>query len=258
MTPISVVVITFNEEKNIERCLQSVKKVADEIVVVDSYSTDKTVEIAQRLGAKIVLQKFLGYVAQKNFATTQATHHWVLSLDADEALSPELEQSILQAKQNLHHNAYRMPRLTNYCGTWIKHCGWYPDKKLRLYDRNKAAWHGDNPHDRLELNDANDKAGELKGDLLHFSYYSTSDHIKQIEHFTEVMARLAVEKGKDASILRILIAPKWKFITSFIIRLGFMDGYMGYQVCRLSSFATLVKYCKIRQYARYKREGKTF
>ncbi|MEI8279859.1 MAG: glycosyltransferase family 2 protein [Bacteroidota bacterium] len=258
MTPISVVIITLNEEKNIERCIRSVNRIADEIIVVDSLSKDKTVSIAESLGAKVISQSFLGYVAQKNFAAQQASHDWVLSLDADEALSPELEQNIIQIKQQSKHNGYRLCRRTNYCGHWIKHCGWYPDKKLRLYNRNKATWLGEKIHERLEMNDTNDSVGELSGDLLHYSYYTISDHIKQIENFTELTSREAVERGNDVNVLMIMIAPKWKFFSDYIIRLGFLDGLAGYQVCRLSAMATFIKYSKIKQYAKSKREGKPY
>jgi len=259
MVSISVVIITLNEEKNIERCIRSVGRIADEIIVVDSASKDKTVEIAQRLNATVVNQPFLGYVAQKNFATSLTTHDWVLSLDADEALSPELEQSILQIKNNpISCYGYRLKRLTNYCGSWIKHCGWYPDKKLRLYHKEKAQWKGEKIHEKLEMNNNADKVGELGGDLLHYSYYTVSDHIKQIENFTEIAAREAVDKGKKVSLMKILVAPKWKFISDYIFRLGFLDGYAGYQLCRLSSFASLIKYAKIKQYTALKKEGKSF
>lgn len=258
MIKLSVVIITLNEAKNIERCLQSVTKVADEIVVVDSLSTDNTIAIAQRYNAKIVSQKFLGHIEQKNFAAQQASNDWILSLDADEVLTPELEQSILKAKENIQHNAYNFPRLNNYCGKWIKHSGWYPDKKTRLFNRTKGAWTGENPHDRWELFDKKDKTGKLTGDLQHYSFYTIADHVKKIEKYSDIAARLRVAKGKNYSILKIIIVPQWKFFVDFVIRLGFLDGYYGFLICKLGSMETMIKYSKTRQYAQMKKEGKEF
>ena len=151
MTPISVVIITFNEEKNIGRCLESVKNIADEIVVLDSFSTDKTEEICLQHGASFFQHPFDGHIEQKNRAITYATYPHILSLDADEVLSPELEQSIKAVKENWQADGYYFNRLTNYCGKWIRHCGWYPDRKLRLWDSRKGKWGGVNPHDKYML-----------------------------------------------------------------------------------------------------------
>ncbi len=258
MLRLSVVVITLNEERNLDRCLQSVKPIADEIVVVDSASTDATVAIATRHGAKVVIQPFLGYVDQKNFATQQASNDWILSIDADEALSDELLQSIQQLKQSSEKDAWFCTRLTNYCGSWIRHCGWYPDKKIRLYNRTKGAWKGEQIHEYWEAHDNAASVGILKGDLLHYSYYSISDHLKQIEKFSEILSRRAVSQGKTSTILDVWFRPKWKFFTDYIIKLGILDGYAGYLVCKLSAFATFVKYSKIRQYSQMKKAGKQF
>jgi len=255
MVPVSVVIITLNEERNIARCLESVKGVADEIVVVDSNSADATVALARKYGAKVIQQTFLGYGAQKNFAVQQAAHNWILSLDADEALSPELKQSILTAKSNTQHDAYELARLTNYCGKWIKHCGWYPDKKTRLFDRTKGVWSASQIHEQWQLHDNSKSVGKLQGDLLHYSYYTIADHVSVITKFTEISAREAAAKGKDCSIIKILFAPGWTFFTQYIIRLGILDGYYGYVVCKLSAYAALVKYLKTRQYAKMKKAG---
>lgn len=250
MIQISAVIITYNEEKNLGRCLQSLKGIADEIVVVDSISTDQTIAIAQQFGAKIVQQPFLGYGAQKNFANEQATHDWILSLDADEALTPELQQSVLKVKSNHQYSVYRLARLTNYCGKWIKHCGWYPDKKIRLFNRTKGNWQGEQIHEHWEPYDKNEPIGMLSGDLLHYSYYTLSDHIKQIEKFTELSAHEAVSRGKDCNIIKVWLGPKWVFFSDYIIKLGFLDGYSGYLVCKFAAYAAFVKYSKIRQYKR--------
>lgn len=258
MIKLSVVVITLNEEKNLRRCLDSVKTVADEIVVVDSLSTDDTIKIAEEFGAKIVLQKFLGHIEQKNFAAGEASYDWVLSLDADECLTPELAQNILDTKANPIKNAYRFPRLNNFCGKWIHHSGWYPDAKIRLFNRTKGKWTGENPHDKWILDNTNENAGSLQGDMLHYSFNNISEYVKKVEKYTEIAARLRVEKGKNYSLLKIIIVPQWKFFSDFILRLGFLDGYAGWLVCRLNAMETMIKYAKTRQYAKWKKEGKQF
>lgn len=258
MIRLSVVIITLNEEKNIGRCILSIKDVADEILVVDSNSTDNTVAIAEKHHANIVLQSFLGHLEQKNFATQQAAFDWVLSIDADEELSEELKQRILQIKQHPEFRAYDFNRLNNYCGKWLKHSGWYPDRKIRLYDRRAGIWKGENPHDRWMLHDEREASGTLKGDLLHYSYATISDHVKKIERYSDIAARQKVNKGQDCSLLKIWLGPKFKFFKDFFIRLGFLDGYWGYVVCRLTAMENMIKYTKTRQYARMRREGKQF
>lgn len=244
MPKLSVVIITFNEEKNIGRCLDSVKDVADEIVVVDSFSTDKTEEICHSKGVKFVQHAFPGHIEQKNWALAQSTYSHVLSLDADEALDETLKKSIIAAKENWIYDGYEMNRLTNYCGSWIHHCGWYPDRKLRLFDKTKGKWGGINPHDRYEM--PGTKRGRLKGDILHYSYYTTEDHYKQIEYFTNILAKAMHEKGKRATVFKLYFSPIVKFVKDYFFRLGFLDGYAGWQVCRLSAWATYVKYNKLK------------
>lgn len=247
ITGLSVVIITFNEERNIARCLESVKDVADEILVVDSFSTDKTEEICKRYNVRFIQHPFEGHIQQKNVAAHAARYDWVLSLDADEALDEQLKTSIIEVKQNATHNAYYMNRLTNYCGKWIRHCGWYPDSKARLWNRTKGQWGGQNPHDRWELHAADDKYGKLNGDILHYSYYSISDHIRQIEYFTEIASKAEASAGKNPSLLKIVLGPGIKFFKSYILKAGFLDGYYGYVICRLSAQAAFIKYIKTKQ-----------
>lgn len=243
---LSAVIITYNEEKNIERCIDSLVNVADEIVVVDSFSTDCTKEICLLKGVKFIQNKFEGHIEQKNFAITQAEYQHILSLDADEALSPELANSICHVKENWVYDGYEFNRLTNYCGKWIRHCGWYPDKKLRLWNSSKGRWGGENPHDQFILNKGS-SIGFLKGDLLHYSYNSINEHILQLNYFTGIMAEEAAKKGKGSGFLFLLFSPWIKFIKSYFIQLGFLDGYYGFVVCTLSSFATFIKYTKISE-----------
>lgn len=243
---ISAVIITLNEERNIQRCLSSLSGVVDEIVVVDSFSKDKTEEICRAHNARFIQQSFLGHIQQKNFAIDQASCEWILSLDADEALSEELRNSILTVKSSASVDGYRMNRLTNYCGHWVKHCGWYPDTKLRLVKKNNARWKGVNPHDRLEMN-ANEETGWLSGDLLHYSYYTKEDHLRQIEYFGDIAARELFLQGGKSSWVKIILKTIAQFIKSFVIKRGFLDGKTGFVISRLSAYATFRKYIKLKK-----------
>lgn len=249
---LSVVIITFNEERNIGRCLESVKDLADEILVLDSLSTDATESICADYNVRFISQPFLGHIEQKNKAANLATHNWVLSLDADEALTDTLKQDIRKVLADPKFRAYRMNRLTNYCGKWVRHSNWYPDTKARLWDKRSGKWGGENPHDKWEYSDSKELYGKLKGDILHYSYYTISEHIKQIEKFTEIAARVAVDKGRDCSIARVIFGFWWKFFHTYFIKRGFLDGYTGFLICSLSAYSSMIKYAKIRQYARMK------
>ena len=241
---VSTIIITFNEERNIRRCLESVKEVSDEIIVIDSLSTDKTEEICREFGVNFIKREFEGYSETKNFGNSQAKYDYILSIDADEALSEPLKQELLTVKMDPGFDAYYLNRLNNYCGKWIRHCGWYPDKKVRLWKKDMGEWQG-KIHETVALKTS--KTGFLKGNLLHYSYYSISDHLKQLEKFTEIASESEAKNGRKAGIFKILFAPAWKFFTSYIIRGGFLDGYYGYVVCKISAHATFVKYVKIRQ-----------
>ncbi len=244
MIKLSAVIITFNEERNIERCIRSVQGIVDEVLVVDSLSTDRTVEIAESLGARIIHQKFLGHIQQKNFALAEATFDHCISLDADEALDETLQKSVLDAKSNFDCDGYSMNRLTNYCGQWINHCGWYPDIKLRLVNKKLGAWKGVNPHDRYELQTGS-KIQHLKGDLLHYSFYTIDEHKRQIEKFTDISAKAKFEAGIRSSWTKVIVKSIAKFIKSYILKRGFLDGYYGWVICTQSTRATYLKYYKL-------------
>lgn len=246
MPQISVVIIARNEEKNIGRCLDSVQGIADEIVVVDSGSTDRTKEICLSKGAVVHFHEFEGHIQQKNYAITKAKYPHILSLDADEALDETLKKSIAEVKNNWTKDGYYMNRLTNYCGHWVRHCNWYPDRKLRLWDSRKGKWGGINPHDKFEMFDGDRHTGYLKGDILHYSYYSVEDHYKQVEYFTNIASKAYYEKGKRSNIFKLLVNPVAKFIDHYLIHLGFLDGWAGYSISRISAYATYLKYKKLR------------
>ena len=244
MNKISVVIITFNEERNIKRCLASVQSVADEIIVLDSFSTDKTEEICRSFNVNFSQHKFDGHIQQKNRAMALATYDWVLSLDADEALDTVLTQEILRVKKNLSADAYKFNRMTNYCGQWIKHSGWYPDIKLRLWDRRKGKWGGENPHDKVIMQPGS-KVVHLKGDLHHYSYYSVDEHIRQNDYFSTIGAQVLFDKGKKSSRFKAIYKSTWMFIRNYFFKLGFLDGKYGFTVCRLTASGTYAKYRKL-------------
>lgn len=245
MTKLTVTVITFNEEKNIDRCLKSVKDVADEIVVVDSLSTDKTKDICLSHGVKFIEQPFLGHIQQKNFAVMQADNMFILSLDADELLSNELKKSILEEKQNGFPSvAYSMNRLNNYCGQWIHHGDYYPDRKIRLWRKDKGQWGGENPHDKVIMeNDVTVK--QLEGDLLHYNFSSVEQHRKQMQFFSTIAANAMYKKGKKKNYLKMVISPAWTFLRGYLFRSGFRDGAAGYRIARINAWYTYLKYSKL-------------
>lgn len=241
---LSVAIITFNEEKNILRCLESVKDVADDVVVVDSFSTDKTEEICLQQGVRFIKHAFEGHIQQKNFAITQARFPYILSLDADEALSEELKKEIKIIKENWNADGYTVNRLNNYCGKWIRHTGWYPDRKLRLWDSHKGKWTGMNPHDRFEMQKGS-KISHIRGDLLHYSYHSISQHIDQINKFSGISARAKFEKGIKIPLVYTLLRVYATFLKKYIIKLGFLDGYYGYIISKLSAHGVFLKDIKL-------------
>ncbi len=244
MTKLTVAIITFNEEKNIERCLQSVKEIADEILVVDSFSTDKTEEICQNYNVRFIKNPFKGHIEQKNFALVHSSHDYVLSLDADEALSKDLLAEIKRIKLDFQLEGYRFHRLTNYSGHWVRHCGWYPDTKLRLVKKESASWRGTNPHDILEMNH-NQDVGFLHGDLLHYSYESIASHVIQTDKFTTIAAKAAFNQGKRSSLFKIFTRPMLKFLRDYFFKRGFLDGRYGIIICSINSLSAMLKYSKL-------------
>lgn len=244
MIKLSAAIITYNEEKNIKRCIKSLLPVVDEIIVVDSLSNDKTAEIAASLGAIVISQKFLGHIQQKNLTIEKTSYNYVLSLDADEALSPELQKSILEIKNNWQKDGYSFNRLTNYCGKWIKTCGWYPDVKLRLFEKGKGEWQGLNPHDEFRL--FNGKPQHLEGDLLHYSFYTVEQHLKQIDYFSTIGAKALHDKGIKGSIVKMYLNPVAMFLKSYFIKGGILDGKYGFLISWYSAGEKYKKYSKLK------------
>jgi glycosyltransferase involved in cell wall biosynthesis len=247
---ISVTIITLNEEKKIERCLQAIQGVADEIVVVDSLSTDGTEAICLKYGARFIRNPFPGYVAQKNFAVQQASYDHILGLDADEVLSDELRNSILSVKNNWGDcDGYAFNRLNNYCGKWIRHGGWYPDRKTRLWDRTKGKWGGTDPHDHVDIGSG--RVVRLKGDILHYAYFTVDEHLIQMHRFGEIAARAKYRKGeKPVFFIHVILNPLFKFVKKYFLQLGFLDGYYGFVFCAAVSSLNFFKYLRLYEYHR--------
>ena len=246
MAKISACIISFNEEDKIEDCLKSLQGIVDEIIIVDSLSTDRTKEIAQNYTDKIFDQEFLGHVEQKNLAVSKASHDWILSLDCDERLTQELASSILKIKENIEQaDAYRMARKTFYIYRWLNHC-WYPDYKIRLFSRNSATWGGINPHDRVEVK--GNKIVTLDGDIQHYSFDSLSEHIQTLDLFTEIGAREIISRDIVVTIISPWTHGLWTFIRLYIFKRGFLDGYAGLVVSVLSGMHAFVKYNKVLFY----------
>lgn len=243
MVKISGVVITFNEESNIARCLDSLLEVVDEIVVIDSYSKDRTKEICLSRGVRFVEHPFRTHIDQKNFGLTQATYPYVLSLDADEYLSDELKQSILEVKQNWPAEAYRMNRLSSYGNRWIKHGAWYPDRKIRLWNRAVGFWGGDNPHDKVIIKGGT-RVKHLNGNILHRAYRDSYSTLEKVQRYSEIFAN--ENAGREpSSVLRIMTHTAWAFLQSYFIKRGFLDGYEGLMVAVAEANHVFYKYAKL-------------
>ncbi len=243
---LSAVIITFNEEHNIERCIRSLSRVADEIVVVDSFSKDRTEQICRSLNVRFIQHPFEGHIQQKNYALAQASHDHVLSLDADEALSEKLQETILRVKSNWTTDACVVNRLNNYCGKFIRHGGWYPDRRIRLWDRRKGSWGGENPHDTVVMHkDAT--VSRINGDLLHFTYRDLSEHLRQMDKFASISAAEAFKKNRKTSVLlHLVLNPPFIFFKTYFLRLGFLDGYEGFLLAKNGAYYRFLKYAKLR------------
>jgi glycosyltransferase involved in cell wall biosynthesis len=240
---ITATIITLNEERNIARAIESLR-CCDEILIIDSGSVDRTVELAQNLNARVVEAGWRGFAGQKNWAAEQASHDWILSLDADEALSEPLEAEILSLKKNTpRFDGYTMPRLARYLGHWILHSGWYPDRKVRLYDRRKARWVGDFVHESVIVDG---RIGRLDGNILHFTCESLSEHVKTMDRYTTLAAQELAARKVKVPLSRMIIDPAWTFLRSYLLQRGFQDGLEGLIIAYMAAFYTFLKYSKAR------------
>lgn len=243
MEKISAIIISLNEEKQIGDCIKSLLPVADEIIVVDSFSKDKTVEIATNLGAKVLSKDWEGFSATKNWGNSQATYDYILSIDSDERLDESLQKSILEAKHKGLSGGYKFNRLNWYIDTWIKHSGWYPDDKVRLFHRNEAKWIGDHVHETLDLT-PNTTVNHLEGDLLHYTYFTTARHLAKIERYSSLAAEKNKSKSGIALLLKAIVSPITRFVRMYFFQLGFLDGKRGLQLCYYTAKEVQLKYSK--------------
>lgn len=240
---ITATIITLNEERNIQRSIESLR-CCDEILILDSGSVDRTVELAQNLGARVIEAGWPGYAGQKNRAAEQATHDWILSLDADEALSEPLEAEILALKKSgPRYDGYTMPRLANYLGKWILHSGWYPDRKVRLYRRDKGKWVGDYVHESVVVAG---RVGHLESNILHFTCASLSEHVKTMERYTTLAAQEIAARKVRVPLTRMIVDPAWTFFKTYFLQRGFQDGVEGLTIAYMAAFYTFLKYTKAR------------
>ena len=232
MPAITATIITFNEEDRIAEAIASLA-CCDEVIVVDSGSTDRTREIARVRGARDIERAWDGYSKQKNFAAGQARNDWILSIDADERLSIELaSELVLWKKEDPSFRSFSMPRRVFYLGRWIRHSGWYPGRKIRLYDRRSCRWEGDFVHESLKVEG---RAGMFKGDLLHFPYRDWNDHIARIARYTDLAARAARSGGRRSNVGKLILAPPFTFIKSFFLQAGFLDGWRGLAIAYMGA-----------------------
>ena len=246
MNKLSVVIITFNEARNIERAILSVKNIADEIIVVDSFSTDETASICKKHKVSFHQRKWTGYSDQKNHANNLAQFDTIFSLDADEAVDSELEKEILELKSNGFNDLYVVNRLVNYCGKWIKHSTWYPDKKTRIFPKEVANWEGEFVHEELTFSKSLPKI-ELKGHLKHYTYYNFKEHRERADKYSYLTAKKMHNKGNKANVIKPYLSATARFVSMFIIHLGFLDGYLGFKIAQISAQSNIVKYKELRR-----------
>ena len=244
-TSLSAVIITFNEGHHLEKCLRAVRQVTDDIVVVDSFSTDNTVQVAKDCGASVFQQSWKGYSQQKNDGNALAQHDWILSIDADEVLDSELIEAILSWKKNTPQPA-AFRRMNKYCGNFIRHGGWYPDIKIRLFNKKLNQWEGTIHESLSNLN--KEDVCVLNGHCLHYSYYTIEQHYAQADKFTSIQALDLFNQGKKSPLFKRIFSPMVKFCTDYFFRLGFLDGKSGFTVARISAYATHLKYKKLHEH----------
>ncbi len=244
MPPISATLITLNEARNIARAIRSLSA-ADEIVVVDAGSTDQTREVASSLGARVVVHPWQGFAAQKNFASEQARYDWILSLDADEELDAEAQAALLKWKERFPQQppaaGFQFARRARYLGRWILHSGWYPDYKVRLFNRRQGLWRGAYVHESVVVSG---RIETLPGEILHYTCDSIEEHRARIEFYTGLAAREMLDRGERVGLARRLLAPSWIFVHTYFLRLGILDGVPGYWIARMAARYVRRKYDK--------------
>ncbi|MGI9590527.1 MAG: glycosyltransferase family 2 protein [Myxococcota bacterium] len=253
LEPLSACIIACDEEDRIGPCLDSLA-FCDERLVVDSHSRDRTREIAAAHGARVIERDWPGHVAQKEFAIREAKHDWVLCVDADERISDTLRREIetLRAQGFPGHAGWRMPRLSSYLGRWIRHGSWYPDRQLRLFDRQSGRWAGRDPHDRVELEGS---VGLLGGELLHHPYRDFADHLRTIDRYSATQAELLFQEGRRARLSDLVLRPLWRFFRFYVLERGFLDGWRGFLMACLAAHYVRLRWTRLWLLAREQELG---
>jgi len=242
---ISAVIITYNEEKRLEPALKSLSGIAEEIIVVDRYSDDDTLKIAKKYTDRVFQRKWTNFADQKNFANGKAKFSWILSLDADERLSPKLKEEIIQLKeQEPGCSGFSMPREVFYLGRWIRHSGWYPDRKIRLFQMEKARWEGEYVHEKLVIKG---KVKKLNGSIHHFTYRNISDHLRRINTFSDLGAQKVYAQNKKCRWYHLLFLPFFRFLRAYILKAGFLDGFAGFVISVLDAYSVFARYAKLKE-----------
>ena len=244
MPCISATIVARNEAGNVERALRSLA-CADEVVLVDSGSTDGTGSLAQTLGARVINETWHGYAAQKNLASGHAQHDWILSLDADEELDAQAQAAINNWKRSKPAaEGYRFARRARYLGRWILHSGWYPDYKVRLFNRQKARWEGKYVHESVKVNG---RVATLPGEILHYTCDTLEEHRERIELYTDLAAREMLERGESVNSFQRYLDPLWVFLHTYFFRLGVLDGHQGFLIASMAARYVRRKYAKVRR-----------
>jgi glycosyltransferase involved in cell wall biosynthesis len=242
---ISAVIITYNEEKRLEPALKSLAGIAEEIVVVDRYSDDDTLKIAKKYTDCVFQRKWTNFADQKNYANSKARFPWILSLDADERLSPKLREEIIQLKeQEPGCTGFSMPREVFYLGRWIRHSGWYPDRKIRLFQKEKAHWEGKYIHEKLVIEG---EVKKLHGSIYHFTYRNVSDHLRRINTFSDLGAQKLYAQNKRCRWYHLLFLPFFRFLRAYLLKSGFRDGFAGFTISVLDAYSVFARYAKLRE-----------
>jgi glycosyltransferase involved in cell wall biosynthesis len=243
MNKISVVIITKNEERNIGRCIESVL-FADEIIVYDSCSIDQTAHIASKLGAKVSVGEWMGFGPTKRHATSLASHDWILSIDADEEVSGPLKNELLSRRDSLNPEVgYRLPRLSNYLGRWVHHGGWYPDYQLRLFNRKHSHWTEDMIHEKVKAKNTENFSNHLN----HYVFESVDHQVQTNNKYSTLQAMDMHRRGKKFSWFHFFTKPYVKFIECYFLKLGFLDGWVGYLIARNAAYSVLLKWAKLKE-----------
>lgn len=251
MSEISAVIITFNEERNIARCIESLLPVMDEIIIIDSFSTDNTKEICSAYPVKFIENNWLGYSQTKNFGNSLATFNFIFSIDADEALSESLQQEILTLKKGKLNGVYKVNRLTNYCGKWIYHSGWFPDWKIRLFPKEFSKWNNAIVHEELEFSHSLPEE-KFQSVLEHYSYFSHEQHQQKADNYSLLTAKKYFNQKKKSMFFSPCLSGLSRFISMYIIKFGFLDGYSGFVIAKISAKSNFLKYKELNRLYREK------